>query len=100
MYGITNVEAREAERLFEGKEGIDLDPAASVAVASLLKAVDDRVVKREDRILLNITGGGYKRLKEDYALYQIEKRMELQPAEHLLALDEVKSELREFVMAL
>jgi cysteate synthase len=100
MYGITNAEAREAETLFEGKEGIDLDPAASVAVASLLKAVDDSVVKREDRILLNITGGGYKRLKEDYALYQIEKRMELQPAEHLLALDEVKSELRKFVRAL
>ena len=99
-YGITNAEAREAEELFEGKEGIDLDPAASVAVASLLKAVDAGVVKREDRILLNITGGGYKRLKEDCAFYHVEKRMELQPAEHLLELDAVKSELWEFVRAL
>ena len=33
MYGITNDEAREAEKLFEGEEGVDLDPAASVAVA-------------------------------------------------------------------
>ncbi len=99
MYGITNDEARKAEKLFEGEEGIDLDPAASVAVASLLKAVDDGVVKREDKILLNITGGGYKRLKEDYTFYQIEKRMELQPAEHV-ALDDVERELREFVRAL
>ncbi|MGC9444940.1 MAG: cysteate synthase [Candidatus Methanospirareceae archaeon] len=99
-YGITNAEAREAERLFEDNEGIDLDPAASVAVASLQKAVDDGVVKREDRILLNITGGGYKRLKEDCELYYIENRMELQPAEHLLALDNVERELRAFVRAL
>ncbi|MBN1455005.1 MAG: cysteate synthase [Methanomicrobia archaeon] len=99
-YGITNAEAREAERLFECKEGIDLDPAAAVAVASLLKALDAGLVKQADRILLNITGGGYKRVKEDCALYHIEKRMALQPAEHLLALDEVKNELREFVRAL
>ena len=99
MYGITNDEARGAEKLFEGEEGIDLDPAASVAVASLLKAVDAGVVKREDTILLNITGGGYKRLKKECKLYGIEARMELQPSEHL-ALDVVERELREFFRAL
>ncbi len=95
-YGITNAEAREAERLFESEEGIDLDPAASVAVASLLKAVDGGVVKRKDRILLNITGGGYKRVDEDCTLHEIRPRAAISAAGHG-ALDEVESELREFV---
>jgi cysteate synthase len=99
MYGITNDEAKEAEKLFEGEEGIDLDPAASVAVASLLKAVDDGVVKREDTILLNITGGGYKRLKADCKRYEIGARCKIKPSGQG-ALDDVKRELREFVRAL
>jgi cysteate synthase len=99
MYGITNDEAKEAEKLFVDEEGIDLDPAASVAVASLLKAVDDGVVKREDTILLNITGGGYKRLKADCKRYEIEARCEIKPSGQG-ALDDVKRELKEFVKAL
>jgi len=99
MYGITNDEAREAEKLFVGEEGIDLDPAASVAVASVLKAVEEGSVKKNAKILLNITGGGYKRLKEDCKLHEIEARMELQPSEQL-ALDDVEKELEEFVRAL
>jgi cysteate synthase len=98
MYGITNDEALEAEKLFEGEEGIDLDPAASVAVASLIKAVDDGVVKTGDKILLNITGGGYKRLKEDCKRYEIEARCETKPSDQG-ALDDVERELREFVKA-
>ncbi|MBN1762070.1 MAG: cysteate synthase [Methanomicrobia archaeon] len=98
MYGITNDEAREAEKLFEGEEGIDLDPAASVAVASLIKAVDDGVVKTEDRILLNITGGGYKRVKEDCKRYEIGARCEMKPSDQG-ALDDVEKELREFFRA-
>lgn len=96
MYGITNEECKEAEKLFVGEEGIDLDPAASVAVASLIKAVDDGSVKKDDKILLNITGGGYKRLKENCELYEIVARRELQPSEQL-ALDEIERELKEFV---
>ena len=96
MYGITNDEAKDAEKLFEDEEGIDLDPAASVAIASLIKAVDDGSVKKEDKILLNITGGGYKRLKENCKLYEIEARMELKPSEQM-ALDEIERELKKFV---
>ena len=99
MYGITNDEAKEAEKLFEGTEGIDLDPAASVAVASLLKVVDDGVVKKEDKILLNITGGGYKRLKEDCERYAIGARCEIKPSAQG-ALDEVEKTLKEFVKTL
>ena len=99
MYGITNDEAREAEKLFVGEEGIDLDPAASVAVASLIKAVEDGSVKKEDSILLHITGGGYKRLQEDCRRHAIGAQCETKPSDQG-ALDEVEKELKEFVKAL
>jgi cysteate synthase len=96
IYGITNEECEMAKTLFEREEGIDLDPAASVAVASLIKAVGDGFVEKNNRILLNITGGGYKRLKADYKLYEIEKRVAIKPADQS-ALDAIELELKEFV---
>jgi cysteate synthase len=96
VYGITNEECKEAEKLFESEEGIDLDPAASVSVAALIKAVDERFVDKEDRILLNITGGGYKRLNADYQMYRIKERVELKSSGQI-ALDEIETALNEFV---
>jgi len=71
MYAITREEAIEAKALFESLEGIDILPPSAVAVASLLKAVKTGNVGAEDIILLNIAGGGYIRLKEDFTLFQI-----------------------------
>ena len=71
MYAITKEEALAAESLFESLEGIDILPPSAVAVASLLKAVDAGKVSRDDTILLNVAGGGYQRLKEDFNLSQI-----------------------------
>ncbi len=71
MYAITNKEGEKAEKLFESAEEIDVDPAASICIASLIKAVEKGNVGGEDRILLNVTGGGYKRLEEDYNLCEI-----------------------------
>ncbi len=62
MYGITNSEIHLARRLFEEAEGIDIVPAAAVAVAALVKAVKERSVNPDESILLNITGGGEGRL--------------------------------------
>lgn len=72
MYAITREEALEAKALFESLEGIDILPPSAVATASLLKAVEAGKVGKDETILLNLAGGGYKRLKEDYTLYQIE----------------------------
>lgn len=58
FYGITNDEAMAAGRLFEETEGLDIVPAAAVAVAALIKAAAS--LPKEDTILLNITGGGEK----------------------------------------
>jgi len=98
IYGITNEECRVAEKLFESEEGIDLVAAASVAAASLIKAVDEGLVKKEAKILLNITGGGYKRLREDYKMYEIEERMKInQGSSAQLPLDEIEREVKGFV---
>lgn len=72
MYAITREEALEAKALFESLEGIDILPPSAVATAALLKAVEAGNVDKDDTILLNLAGGGYKRLKKDIKLYQIE----------------------------
>jgi cysteate synthase len=71
MYAVTCEEAAAAERLFVRLEGIDPDPAASVAVASLLRACETETVGRTETVLLNITGGGYERVKEGFALTRV-----------------------------
>jgi cysteate synthase len=62
MYAVTNAEAEQAGRMFEEIEGCDLDPAAEVAFASLAQAAARGRVGRGDLVLLNLTGGGQKRL--------------------------------------
>ncbi|MCW3804201.1 cysteate synthase [Plebeiibacterium marinum] len=61
----TNEEAAEAARVFKEVEGNDIHPAAAVATATLINAVKDGVVKKDDCIMLNITGGGEERFKSE-----------------------------------
>lgn len=65
MYGIENQAVYAAVDVFEKTEGIDISPAAGVAVAALIKAVSTAAVKKDETILLNITGGGEKRLRKE-----------------------------------
>lgn len=71
MYSVTNEEAKAAQLVFETIEKIDILPAAAVAVASLLKAINEKKVEKKDYILLNITGGGEERLKRDRKIFQL-----------------------------
>ena len=71
MYGITNDEAKDAKKLFESLEEIDILSPSAVAVASFIKSVEIGNVAKDDVILLNIAGGGTERLKEDYSLTKI-----------------------------
>ncbi|KDE55317.1 cysteate synthase [Methanoculleus sp. MH98A] len=72
MYAISNDDARSAGRLFTETEEIDLDPAAAVAVASLIRAVEEGLIGPDEHILLNVTGGGYERAAEDLDRYPVE----------------------------
>lgn len=62
MYGVRNEEVYAALELFQRLEGVDIVPAAGVAVAALEQAAARSVLRRDDFVLLNITGGGEKNL--------------------------------------
>jgi cysteate synthase len=75
MYGVHNREVYTAMDLFEETEGIDIVPAAGVAVAALKNAVESQTVGSSEIILLNITGGGEKRLAREKKKYDVEPRV-------------------------
>ena len=68
----TNAQVRKALRLFEETEGIDIHPAAGVALASLIKQVADGKIARDACIMLNITGAGEKRFREEHEPVHLE----------------------------
>lgn len=68
---ITNEEANKAAQLFFETEGVDINPAASVAVASLIQAVKANNIERNATIMLNITGGGEMRYKAENEIFHL-----------------------------
>ena len=64
FFAVTNAEAQKACDMFEELEGIDIYHAAGVATASLMQAVENKQVKADDVVMLNITGGGEKLFKQ------------------------------------
>ena len=69
---VTNDELLAAADLFERTEGCDIHPAAAVAVASLQKGVAGDRIGRNDPVMINITGGGEKRMQDGRTLYRLE----------------------------
>lgn len=62
---VTNRELQVAATLFEKSEGVDIYAAAAVATASLMKAIKDGKVAKDELVMLNITGGGERHFKEE-----------------------------------
>lgn len=65
MYNISKEEAVEAGKIFQEIEGIDLEPAAEVALASLSKAIEAGNLDKDDCVLVNLTGGGAERFAQE-----------------------------------
>lgn len=74
MYGIKNNAVYAAMELFLGAEGIDIVPASGVAVAALADAARKGVIKKNETVLLNITGGGEARLRQVKKTYAVEPK--------------------------
>lgn len=72
---VTNQEAIEAGKLFEETEGIDIEPAAAVAVASLVQAIKNQEVEKDSSIMLNITGGGGKLFQKTHKVHHVKPRL-------------------------
>lgn len=64
-----NGELEKACTLFEQTEGIDIHPAAGVALSGMIKSINSGKVDREKILMLNITGGGEKRFRSENKLY-------------------------------
>ena len=67
----TNAQARKAAKLFEELEGVDIHPAAAVATATLIKAVQEGKVEKDATIMLNITGAGEQAFKSSHDVYEL-----------------------------
>ena len=67
----TNAQARKAAKLFEELEGVDIHPAAAVATATLIKAVQDGKVEKDATIMLNITGAGEQAFKSSHDVFEL-----------------------------
>lgn len=79
MYYVTNEEIEEACATFEEYEGIDVTKASGVAIKALEKAVADGNVKKDEFIMLNITGGGEKRFKKENKVYYAKADLVIDP---------------------
>jgi cysteate synthase len=71
MYGVENDDVYAGMEMFLRTEGIDIAPAAGVAVAVLRAAVKTGAINEKDTVLLNITGGGEARLRQDRKTYSV-----------------------------
>lgn len=93
VFAVTNEETAWALTLFEKAEGIDIEPAAAVAVASLRQAIEQKAVEKDAVIMLNITGGGIGRFKSEHEL--VYKKPDC-----VFSVDEDPEIIRETVMGL
>ncbi len=75
MYGVENEAVYDAMDLFERTEWTDIVPASGVAVAVLRNAVEQGAIGKNETVLLNITGGGEKRLEKEKKTYTVKPRL-------------------------
>lgn len=67
----TNAQSKRACKLFKELEGIDIHPAAGVALASLIKMVDAGEIAKDACIMLNVTGAGEEAAKRGREMWHL-----------------------------
>jgi cysteate synthase len=81
MLAADNLETLPRLQLFEEMEGIDIDPASAVALATLLKAARSGLLEHDALVLLNVTGGGRHRRARDCKLVPARPALQLDQQE-------------------
>ncbi|MGM9767944.1 MAG: cysteate synthase [Candidatus Cryptobacteroides sp.] len=86
MFKVTNDEIVYWVVQYNNLEGYDIFPASACAVASLKQALDEGLVKRDETVMLNITGGGlFNATKKGYILKEPDLILSPdQPAEEII----------------
>ena len=80
VYKVDNEQLHTWKENFLELEGIDIHNAAAVAVASLVQAVEKGTVKKDDVIMLNITGGGEELAKSEIDVVYAQPHLVLDPS--------------------
>jgi cysteate synthase len=83
MYSVSMKEAEEAGELFLKLEGIDLHPAAQVALAGLIQAARAGRIRRRESVLLNVTGGGSERLSREGKKREVKPDVVIRPGDNI-----------------
>jgi len=94
MHAVSNTSGRTAAKIIRDTEGIDPDPAAAIAAAALIQESATGMIGNDDTVLLNITGGGYERIREDFTQYPLEPAVTVQPGD---SLNELRADLKRWV---
>jgi cysteate synthase len=68
-----------AARMFVALEGVDIGPAAAVALSGLLQAIEAGEVKPDDHVLLHVTGGGREIQYMEGAVHRPEPLIRVKP---------------------
>lgn len=71
FFAVSNEEGLVAQNLFEETEGIDIHPAAGIALASLMQALDSGKIAHNEVVMLNVTGGGEKHFKKNKEIFKL-----------------------------
>lgn len=91
IYKVSNDELDIWKERFLKLEGVDIYSAAAVAAASLEMAVRDGSVRKDETIMLNITGGGELHCKARHSILNAVPHLVLDPS---LPEDEIISAVR------
>lgn len=92
MFKVTNDQLRFWKKRFLELECIDIHDAPAVAVASLAQAVCEGAVRKDEMIMLNITGGGEELAKSGQKVVHAQPHLVLDPD---LPAEEVVKAVRE-----
>lgn len=86
----TNEEISIYSEMFERLEGIDINPAAAIAIAGLAHAVKAGKIRKDETVMLNITGCGEKRFKLTHTIYGKNPDLVISLEEGVQAIEKIK----------
>lgn len=69
--GATNADIAAMQQLFLDTEGIDIHPAAAVALQGMINAFEAGKLPRDSVALLNVTGGGQARFQREHKCHYL-----------------------------
>ena len=89
VWRVDNYRVFHAARMFEAVEGIDIGPAAAVAVDALQQAVESGRVGDDEMILLHVTGGGKEIQYAEGPVHRVDPTVRVEPGDLARVLEAV-----------